>query len=61
MVKEKCKSEISKKSLIFKSVYLLNKLPDEIIKCNKKKISKYLQQNIHLYFSQDKIYAYDNG
>ena len=61
MVKEKCNSEIAKKSLIFKSVYLLNKLPDEIIKCNKKKISKYLQQNIHLYFSQDKIYAYDNG
>ena len=61
MVKAKCNSETVKKSLIFKSVYLLNKLPDEILKYNTKKISKYLQQNIQIYFRPDKICAYENG
>ena len=61
MVKNQSNSEMVKKSLIFKFVYLLNKLPDEIIKYNMKKISKYSQQNIYLYFQPDKIWAYDNG
>lgn len=59
MVKTPNNSEKAKKSLIYKSVYLLNKLPNEIRNYNKKKLSKYLQQNMNIYFSGDKICAYD--
>ena len=61
MVKNNSNSETVKKSLIFKSVYLMNTLPDEIIKYNSKKLSKYLQKNIQLYFHSNKICAYNNG
>ena len=61
MVKNISNSENVKKSLVFKSVYLMNTLPDEIIKYNTKKLSKYLQTNIQYYFQSDKICAYDNG
>ena len=61
MVKNISNSEIVKKSLVFKSVYLMNTLPDEIIKYNTKKLSKYLQTNIQSYFHSDKICAYENG
>ena len=54
-------TEIVKKSLVFKSVYLMNTLPDEIIRYNTKKLSKYLQTNIQSYFHSDKICAYKNG
>ena len=61
MVKNIQNSENIKKSLVFKSVYLMNILPDEIIKYNTKKLSKFLQTNIQYYFRSDKICAYDNG
>ena len=50
----------AKKSLIYKSIYLLNKLPYKIRTYNPKKLSKYLQSNIGEYFPIDRITNFEN-
>ena len=59
MVKNVSTSEKAKKSLIYKSAYLFNQLPEEVRMYNKKKLSKYLQTNINIYFHAEKIGAYN--
>ena len=50
-----------RKSLIYMSIFLFNKLPDEIRNKNPKRLSKFLQENIHYYFPFDRILKYDPG
>ena len=50
-----------KKSLIYMGIYLYNKLPNEIRNYNPKKLSKFLQENIHYHFPFYRILNYDLG
>ena len=50
-----------KKSLIYMGTFLYNKLPLDIKNKNPKRLSKYLQDNIHHYFPFDRILNYDPG
>ena len=61
IIKDHHKSIKAHKSLLYMGIYLYNKLSNDDKNLNPKKLSKYLNNNIHYYFPIDRIIKYHHG
>ena len=61
LIKDSHRSKKMFQTIFHMANFMLNKLPTEIRLYNPKKMSKYLQKNISLYFPFDRIIRYDPG
>ena len=61
LIKENHPSKKMYQTILHMANFMFNKLPTDIRLFNPKKISKYLQTNMSLYFPFDRIVRYDPG
>ena len=59
LMKEQTSSSKLQQTVMFKSVYLYNLLPDQLRTYNSKKLKKYLKEFIYNYFPNNNIPKFD--